>query len=216
MHPMSKLRAYAQLLRLPNLFTAVADPLAGWLIAGQGTPLAPVIGAAACLYVSGIVFNDCFDYAADCRERPERPLPRGEISRAFAWTLAVVLMLGGLALAPNLKAATLAGLILLYNGVRKWPWVIGLCRAFNMTLGMALIVPWPPMILGAYVIVLSFIARNEEEQPKLRPLVKRLLLGIIVLDAAMVFAVTGNWQGALAVLSLLVPAWLLSRMLAMT
>lgn len=213
---MSKLRAFAQLLRLPNVFTAVADPLAGWLIAGQGAPLALSLGASACLYASGIVFNDCFDYTADCRDRSERPLPRGELSRAFAWTLAAALMLGGLAFAPNLKAAALAVLILLYNGVRKWPWVLGLCRAFNMTLGMAVIVPWPPMILGAYVIVLSFIARNEEARPELRPLVKWLLLGIIVLDAALVTALTGNWQGALAVLALLAPALLLSRMLAMT
>ncbi len=215
MSPMPKFRATAQLLRLPNLFTAVADPLAGWFIAGQAGPLWPALGASACLYASGIVFNDCFDYAADCRDRPERPLPRGELSRSFAWTLAAVLMLGGLALAPNLKALALAGLILLYNGVRKWPWVLGLCRAFNMTLGMNVIVQWPPMVLGAYVIVLSFIARHEEAQPKLRPVVKWLLLGIIVLDAALV-AATGNWQAAAIVLSLLVPAALLGRILAMT
>jgi len=215
MRAMSKLRAIAQLLRLPNLFTAVADPLAGWFIAGQSVPLWPALGASACLYASGIVFNDCFDYAADCRDRPERPLPHGDLSRAFAWALAAVLMLGGLALAPNVKALALAGLILLYNGVRKWPWTLGLCRAFNMTLGMNVVVQWPPMILGAYVIILSFIARREEAQPKVRPLVKWLLIGIIVLDAALV-AATGNWAGAAIVLSLLVPAALLGRILAMT
>lgn len=215
MPPMSKLRAIAPLLRLPNLLTAVADPLAGWFIAGQEVPLGPVMGASACLYASGIVFNDCFDYAADCRDRPERPLPRGELSRAFAWTLAATLMLGGLALAPNLKTLAIAVLILLYNGVRKWPWLLGLCRAFNMTLGMNVIIPWPPMILGGYVIILSFIARREEARPRLRPLVKWLLLGIIVLDAALV-AATGNWQAAGIVLSLLVPAVLLGKMLAMT
>jgi 4-hydroxybenzoate polyprenyltransferase len=215
MQPMQKLRAIVQLLRLPNLFTAVADPLAGWFIAGQTVPLCSALGASACLYASGIVFNDCFDYAADCRNRPERPLPRGNLSRPFAWTLAVVLMLGGFALAPNLRALVIAASILVYNGIRKWPWLLGLCRAFNMTLGMNIIVQWPPMVLGAYVIILSFIARREEAQPKLRPLVKWLLLGIIVLDAALV-AVTGNWQAAGIVLSLLVPALILSKILAMT
>jgi 4-hydroxybenzoate polyprenyltransferase len=210
--PMTKLRAIAALLRLPNIFTAIADPLAGWFIGGQAVPLWPALGASACLYASGIVFNDCFDYVADCRDRPERPLPCGDISRPFAWTLAIVLMLGGLALAPNLKALVLALMILLYNEGHRWPWLLGLCRAFNMTLGMNVIVPWPPMILGAYVIVLSFIARREEAQPRLRPLVKWLLLGIIVLDAAL----TGNWQAAGIVLSLLVPALILSRILTMT
>ena len=133
----------------------------------------------------------------------------------FAWALATVLMIGGLALAPNLKTLALAALILLYNGVCKWPWILGLCRAFNMTLGMNVIVQWPPMILGAYVIVLSVIARREEAQPQLRPLVKWLLLGIIVLDAALV-AASGNWQAAVIVLSFLVPAALLGRILAMT
>jgi len=213
---MRPFRAIAQLLRLPNLFTAVADPLAGWFIGGQTVPLWPTLGASACLYASGVVFNDCFDYATDSRDRPERPLPRGDLSRAFAWTLATVLMLGGLALAPNIKTCAIAALILLYNGVRKWPWVLGLCRAFNMTLGMNVIIPWPPMILGGYVIVLSVIARREEAQPRLRPLVQRLLLGIIVLDAALVVVATAHWTAAAMVLSLLVPAALLGRILAMT
>ncbi len=216
MPPMPKLRAIVQLLRLPNLFTAIADPLAGWFITGEAVSLWPALGASACLYAAGMVFNDCCDYAADCCDRPERPLPQGELSRAFAWALAGALMLGGLALAPNLKAFAIAGLILLYNGVRKWPWLLGLCRAFNMTLAMNVISPWPPMILSGYVIVLSFIARQEEAQPKLRPLIKWLLLGIIVLDAALVVAITGNWQAAAIVLSLLVPAALLGRILAMT
>jgi len=215
MPPMPKLRAIARLLRLPNIFTAVADPLAGWFIAGQAAALWPALGASACLYASGIVLNDCFDYAADLRERPDRPLPRGELPRLFAWLLAAVLMLGGLALAPNIKGLVLAALILMYNGVRKWPWLLGLCRAFNMTLGMNVIVQWPPVVLAVYVIILSFIARREEEQPKFQPLVKWLLLGVIVLDAALV-AATGHWMGAAVVLSLLAPAWLLSRILAMT
>lgn len=212
---MRLLRAIAALVRLPNLFTAVADPLAGWFLTGQSAPLGPALGASACLYASGVVFNDCFDLAADCRNRRERPLPRGDLSREFAWTLAALLMTGGLLLAPNLKALAIAVLILLYNGIRKWPWVLGLCRAFNMTLGMNTVVPWPPMILGAYVIVLSVIARREETAPQLRRVVKWLLLGIIVVDATMV-AATGQWPGAALVLSLLAPAILLGKLFAMT
>jgi ABC-type proline/glycine betaine transport system permease subunit len=50
----------------------------------------------------------------------------------------------------------------------------------------------------------------------LRRIVKNLLLGIIVLDALLVVAFTGNWQAALIVLALLLPAKLLSRTIAMT
>src|SRR5258706_4210279 len=98
----STLRAYAKLLRLPNVFTAVADPLAGWFLVGGGSPawqLALLAGTSACLYTSGTVFNDCFDYRLDCREHPERPLPSGAISLGAAITLGVALMIVGLGLA---------------------------------------------------------------------------------------------------------------------
>ncbi len=32
---MRRLKPYLQLVRLPNLFTAAADPLAGWLLVGR-------------------------------------------------------------------------------------------------------------------------------------------------------------------------------------
>src|SRR5437867_1617930 len=100
--PRSKLFAYAQLMRLPNIFTAMADPLAGWFVVGGGAPAWHVlllVGASACLYTSGIVFNDYFDYELDRLERPERPLPSGAISRAMAGGLGTALMASGLALA---------------------------------------------------------------------------------------------------------------------
>ncbi len=220
---MLKPRAYAQLIRLPNLFTAAADPLAGWFIAGGMVPVIWPVGASVCLYAAGMVFNDCFDYATDCRERPERPLPRGEIGRGIAWTLGVMLMAAGLALAWNAGAGTfrvaaaLAVLILIYDGVRKLPGLMGACRGLNMLLGMnAPALLWPPLALGLYVTVVTLVARREVAVPATRVWVKRLLLGIIVLDAAMVFAVTGNAGSAAIVLSLLVPAALLGRILAMT
>lgn len=218
--PRAKLLAFAQLLRLPNLFTAVADPLAGWLLTGsQGTLLSPV-GASACLYTAGIVLNDCFDYRLDCRERPERPLPSGEISARVAWTLGVVLFLAGLALG-GVNALPLAALIVFYNAFAKrfvWlaPATLGACRACNLALGMGGFVPlWPPLILGAYVAGLTLIARWEVVKPTLRRVVKQMLLGIIVLDAGFV-VLTGDWVGAALVLSLLVPATILGRIIPMT
>jgi len=219
--PRAKSLAVVQLLRLPNLFTAVADPLAGWYLTGcQGWLLLPV-GASAFLYTAGIVLNDCVDYRRDCRDRPERPLPRGDFPVPVAWALGVVLLLAGLALG-GVNAVPLAGLIIFYNAFAKrfvWlgPVTLGACRAGNLALGMGGVAPfWPPLILGAYVAGLSFVARREDARPELRRLVKRLLLGIIVVDAALVLTVTGNWTGAALVLALLVPAAVLGSSIPMT
>ncbi len=216
----SKFSSLLQLLRLPNLFTAVADPLAGWLLTGgRGTLLLPVATSAA-LYTAGIVLNDCFDYRLDCRERPERPLPRGDIPVSVAWTLGAVLFLTGLALG-GVKALPLAALIIFYNAVAKkivWlaPVTLGACRACNFALGMGGFAPlWPPVILGVYVAGLTLIARREVVEPSLRRVVKQMLLGIIVVDAGFVMT-TGDWLGAMLVLSLLLPAMVLAKMIPMT
>lgn len=219
-------------MRLPNLFTAVADPLAGWFVVGGGLPaweILLLVGASGCLYTGGIVFNDVFDYRLDCRERPERPLPRGEISVTTAAWLGSVLMLAGLTLAglagdfPFGIALFLAAMIFFYNAWAKQfavlaPLVLGACRFGNFLLGMRFAPPrlwWMPATLAVYVAVLTLIARHEATQPHLRLVVKRLLLGIIAVDAVLV-ASQGDWLGALIVLSLLVPAACLGRLLAMT
>ena len=221
----AKLRAYAQLLRLPNVFTAMADPLAGWFLVGGGSPawnVALLMAASACLYTSGIVFNDCFDYRLDCRERPERPLPRGAIALATAWSLAVILMATGLLLAGLVGkvalgiAGFIAVMIFFYNAWAKCdailgPLALGTCRFANFLLGMRCCPPrlWiAPAILGIYVATLTFIARNEVVNPAIRRTVKRMLLGIIVLDAVL--------SGNPLVLVLLVPAFILSKLFAMT
>ena len=221
--PRAKPLAFAQLFRLPNLFTAVADPLAGWLIAGgnQGGQLALVVGASACLYTAGMVFNDCFDYRADCQARPERPLPRGAIPVPVAWWVGGILFLAGLACGGG-KALPLAALIVFYNVFAKHfaalgPVTLGACRACNFALGLGGFVPlWPPLLLGIYVAGLSFVARREEVRPELRRWVKRLLLGIIAVDAGLVLTLTGDWLGAAMVLGLLVPAIGLGRWIPMT
>ena len=218
--PRAKLLAFAQLLRLPNLFTAVADPLAGWLLTGcHGEVLLPV-SASACIYTAGIVLNDCFDYRLDCRERPERPLPGGDISQRAAWTTAAILLAVGLGCAAFagklLLALGLVALIFLYNIGGKSFVVIGACRSLNFLLGMTGFVPaWAPITLGVYVAGLTLVARQEVVNPSLRRVVKQMLLGIIVVDAGFV-ALTGDWAGAALVLSLLVPATALGKILAMT
>ena len=221
--PHAKSLAFAQLIRLPNIFTAVADPLAGWLIAGghRGGQLALAVSASACLYTAGMVFNDCVDYRADCQARPERPLPRGAIPVGTAWVVGAILFLAGL-VCGGWGALPLAALIVFYNLVAKkfaalGPATLGACRACNLALGLGGFVPfWPPLFLGVYVAGLSFVARREEVRPELRRWVKHLLLGIIAVDAGWVLALTGDWGNAALVFGLLVPAIGLASRIQMT
>jgi 4-hydroxybenzoate polyprenyltransferase len=153
--------AWLRLMRLPNVFTAIADVAMGYLFV-HGSPVAPIklatlIAASAMLYTAGMVLNDVFDIDVDRKERPFRPLPSGRISlgvaRAFGFTLLVLgVGCGWLAgfvdpgnvavpLRSGLIATILAGCILLYNGVLKstpgGPIVMGLCRFLNVLLGMS-------------------------------------------------------------------------------
>src|SRR5665213_993065 len=101
------IKPYLQLVRLPNLFTAAADSLAGWLLArgsleepGRWLPL---VLASVAIYAGGIVLNDVFDFEVDLVERPGRPLPSGKVSRRFAaW-------FGGIAMAIGPGLAALSG-----------------------------------------------------------------------------------------------------------
>jgi 4-hydroxybenzoate polyprenyltransferase len=102
----SKLKTYCQLVRLPNVFTAMADPLAGvLLVAGAQVSemprweLAAVMLVSACLYAGGVAFNDYFDREDDREQRPERPLPSGRITPRQALWSGVSLYAVGLALA---------------------------------------------------------------------------------------------------------------------
>ena len=229
-----KFLVYARLLRLPNAFTAMADPLAGWFAVGGGAPawqLPLLVGASACFYTSGSVFNDCFDYQFDSVERPERPLPSGAVPLKTAGTLGAVLMIAALSLAalagpvPLGVGAFLGVMIFFYNAwARRFaalrPLVLGTCRFANFLLGMRCLplrMWWMPATLGIYAGMITFLSQRETDNRALQQVIKRLLLGIIVVNALVVMlSPFGDWIGALLVLSLLVPAVVLGRVFAMT
>lgn len=189
------------------------------------------MGASACFYTSGIVFNDCFDYVLDSLERPERPLPSGAVTLKTAWLLGSALMIAALALAalagpvPFGVGVFLGAMIFFYNAwARRFavlrPLVLGTCRFANFLLGMRCLpvrMWWMPAAVGIYAGIITFLSRREANNPALQQIIKRLLLGIIVVDAVVVmFSPFGDWIGALLVLSLLVPALVLGRVFAMT
>ena len=226
-----KLLAYAQLFRLPNAFTAMADPLAGWFAVGGGVPaweLPLLVGASACFYTSGIVFNDYFDYDLDLIEHPDRPLPSGAVSLKTARLLGAALMIAALALAalagpvPLGVGAFLGAMIFFYNAwARRFavlrPLVLGTCRFANFLLGMRCLplwLLWMPATLGVYAGIITFLSRREADNRTLAQFIKPLLMGVIVVDALVVqLSPFGDWIGALLVLSLLVPAIVLDNAL---
>lgn len=167
---MAEVRAYLQLMRIPNVFTAQADVLAGYLISGPAggsnpTTLFLLLLASSFLYTAGVVLNDYFDFEVDCRERPQRPLPSGKVGRKFALSLGLFLLslgwLTSLAAGPRsgLVGSLIVLAILFYDGLTKDMPVVGslnmgLCRYLNLLLGMSA----TPFFTSGYLIpMLSLI-----------------------------------------------------------
>ncbi len=178
-----KIKPYLQLVRLPNVFTAAADSLAGWLLV-RGT-LAdpdrwlPLVLASMAIYAAGIALNDWFDYAIDLAERPRRPLPSGQVSRRFAAILGMALLVAGpflaaLSGAPSSVAVAtlLAACVLAYDaGLKRTalgPEAMGACRGLNLLLGtsqaVALGGPTAWLVAGSLAVFVSgitWISRSE-------------------------------------------------------
>ena len=179
--PAARWRDWLELCRLPNVFTAIADPLAGALVMGAGWrdtgKILVAMLASACFYTGGMALNDWHDYHRDRVERPQRPLPSGRITRWKALTAALSLLATGQLLASALGEATsgigflLLVAILLYDIVMKdipiAPALMGLARALNLLLVMALIIAptmpraYPAVAMGLYVLGVTVFARRE-------------------------------------------------------
>jgi 4-hydroxybenzoate polyprenyltransferase len=168
-----RLLAYLQLFRAPNVFTAVADVTMGFLFVQQSLenypPFLLLMLASSFLYVAGMVLNDVYDFDRDSAERPERPLPSGRISLAWARWLGYELLVVGVILgwcagwlgdAPQqfpwragATATLLAVCVVLYDAVLTQtavaPRVMGACRFLNVLLGMS--VAGTPVRGGAIV-----------------------------------------------------------------
>jgi 4-hydroxybenzoate polyprenyltransferase len=107
---------YLQLVRLPNIFTVPSNVLVGYLAVHDGLTfqLAGLVSSSILLYVSGIVFNDYSDFEHDRKNRPNRPLASGKVSRRSAAKLAVGAIVAGnvLALLAGGPAALTVTLVL--------------------------------------------------------------------------------------------------------
>ncbi|MCI0702046.1 MAG: UbiA family prenyltransferase [Planctomycetia bacterium] len=162
----ARILAFAQLLRLPNVFTAFADIALGTCVGFALLPSVPFefwAGSAllalssGCLYLAGMVWNDYFDFAEDLKARAFRPLPSGRVGKGTAIVLGVLLFAGGVSLAgaagmqvqgewnhePLAYAVGIVIMVLCYDGGLKrtpiGPISMASCRFLNVLLGLSLI-----------------------------------------------------------------------------
>jgi 4-hydroxybenzoate polyprenyltransferase len=191
---MTRLQTYAQLVRLPNLPTALADICLGALAAGalpeRWLAFLLLLAASACLYCGGMVWNDYFDVEQDRRERPQRPIPSGRVTRGEAGRFGALLLAGGVLFAllaglstgrlgadgrnlvPPLLACCIVVAIFLYDGWLKrtplGPIAMGLCRFLNVLLAVSVSgsLLWPKgphlaSVVGLYIVGVTWFARTE-------------------------------------------------------
>ena len=162
--------AWIQLVRMPNVFTVIADVGAAFLlISGSPFPLGRfmlILLSGISLYWAGMILNDVFDIEKDKAERPNRPLASGAIAVQKATRVGWLLLGIGVALAavsgyipdsgpdaatvpktwlPGAIAFALAVLIVAYDGPLKAtpfaPAAMGACRFLSFLLGASVMLP---------------------------------------------------------------------------
>ncbi|MFC3198859.1 UbiA-like protein EboC [Parapedobacter deserti] len=194
---MAILRPYLQLMRPANIMTAISDVLAGAAIAilYTGEPgTYPMLSGLLLLAIStiglyggGVVFNDVFDAALDARERPERPIPSGNVPLRSAALLGIALFVVGLlaaTLASPVSGIIAVAIVLMCLGYDRWakhhavagPLVMGLCRGLNLLLGISYLASALPLtwFLSAipviYIAAVTTISRGEVHGGRRMPL----------------------------------------------
>lgn len=168
-----KLFPYLVLMRPANIVTAISDVIAGAAICGflilasetaDWLKLLFLVMSTIGLYGGGIVLNDVCDLELDKTERPERPIPSGQVTKNQALTLALSLYAIGIAFAflcsPNSSIVAIAIVICasVYDKYGKHhgllgPLNMGVCRGLNLLLGMSML----PFYMISDVLFISFI-----------------------------------------------------------
>lgn len=150
-----KFRAYAELMRVANVLTAISNVWMGMIFATGGLPGWRAVGitlTSALIYSGGMVLNDVFDAEVDARERPERPIPSGRVALPTARVLGWALLASGFlaawmiarftpTTAPGVIATLLIAAVVGYDrGLKATAWgpaVMGACRLLNVLMGLS-------------------------------------------------------------------------------
>jgi 4-hydroxybenzoate polyprenyltransferase len=212
----SRPRSYLLLARVSNLPTVWTNVLAAYVVAGAALYSMPMAALAMTVfYTAGMFLNDASDADIDAVQRPERPIPAGDVSRLEALVAGLGMLAGGEWILKELPqrwpalmwGAALAAAIVAYDYKHKGqtfaPVVMGLCRALiyctvaaGATGTIAVPVAIAAIVMWVYIIALTWIAKT----PGLGYLVPHLLAGICIVDAVMI-AVAGEPRLALVAAS---------------
>jgi 4-hydroxybenzoate polyprenyltransferase len=181
------LRTLLILGRVSNVPTVWSNCLAGWLLTGGGSWdwFGLLCFAATCLYVGGMFLNDAFDAQFDLQHRQERPVPSGLIRVEVVWVCGFIWLGTGLTClfffsqTTLICALLLAVAILVYDAIHKIfafsPLLMAGCRFLLLLLaastgwqGITGLAIWTALVLGVYIIGLSYLARKESALVSLR------------------------------------------------
>ncbi len=210
--------------RTSNVPTVWSNCLAGWLLGGGGELWRFILlcFGATFLYIGGMYLNDLFDVHFDRQHRLERPIPSGKITveEVIAWTglwfALGVLCLIFLGKTTAVLTSLLLISIILYDAVHKLigfsPVLMASCRFFLYLVaasaaadGVTGLAVWSAVVLGAYIVGLSYLAKKESTKGMLRfwPCL------FLVLPMVLAFIVDGFGFRAVSVLySCLLLGWI--------
>ncbi len=212
--------------RVSNLPTVWSNCVAGWWLGGGGSgwTLFELCVGATLIYVGGMFLNDAIDADFDRQHRRERPIPAGHVSLAAAWWFALVLLgVGSLLLVPlgwttGYMTLLLLVTVVVYDvvhkrvafapvimaGCRFWLFLVAASAGADGVTGYSV---WCALVLAAYVVGLSYIARRETLNSAIA------LWPVLALAAPVILAQLINNEEARTrgiVLSALLVGWLLS------
>ncbi|MDW0197077.1 MAG: UbiA family prenyltransferase [Nitrososphaeraceae archaeon] len=172
------IKDYLALVRLPNLFTLPSNILVGMatvsLLAFTLTSFSQflLLGTiSVLLYCVGIVLNDLYDFDIDKKERPNRPLPSGKISRRSAIVLVAIFSTLALILSLQVSFSTLVISSILFSvifGYDKYlknthagPFTIASARVMNILLGTSVslrsVDSYSQIVTLTFILIITFV-----------------------------------------------------------
>jgi len=172
---------YLQLVRIPGIFTAFSNVLIGYFFSiSQNPDFIPfpfLLVTSGLLLSAGMIFNDFFDLNIDKKERPNRPLSSGKISKQKALFLGIFLLIIAnifafvVGIDSLFISLMMTGIIIFYNYKLKFLPFLGIfslsvIRFLNVLLGFSIIAISYEIIqyaipIAIFVGGISILAKDE-------------------------------------------------------
>ncbi|HEX7274002.1 MAG TPA: UbiA family prenyltransferase [Nitrososphaeraceae archaeon] len=174
----SNFKDYLLLIRLPNLFTLPSNIILGFVLVSTFTmtitsviQILMLVTISILLYCVGLVLNDLFDYEVDKKERPNRPLASGKVTKKVAIILVTILAAISLILSLLVSVTTFSISVLLLViifGYDKYlkntlagPFTIAAARVTNIILGTTVNINglenFPQNVLLMLILTITFV-----------------------------------------------------------